>query len=81
MKCSNLTRCDKPILISFENIYICQNCDAIFQKGTKYIKDILIKCCDKMLILNLIFPSVIIVLDFVYKNVIYNFSKYIKFNI
>ena len=46
MPCSNLTRCDKPILISFENIYICQRCNAIFQKGTKHIKDILIKCCN-----------------------------------
>ena len=44
MKCSNLTRCDKPKIIYFENIYICQNCDSIFQKGEKYIKDILIKC-------------------------------------
>ena len=47
MKCSNLTRCDKPSLTYFDNIYICQNCDSIFQKGTKYIKDILIKCCNK----------------------------------
>ena len=47
MKCSNLNRCDKPISISFENIHICQNCDAIFQKGTKYVKDIIIKCCNR----------------------------------
>ena len=47
MQCSNLNRCNKPILISFENIYICRSRNAIFQKGTKYIKDILIKCCDK----------------------------------
>ena len=46
MKCSNLTRCDKPSLTYFDDIYICQNCDSIFQKGTKYIKDILIKCCN-----------------------------------
>ena len=47
MKCSNLTRCIKPSLIYFEDIFIYQNCDFIFQKGTKYIKDILIKCCNK----------------------------------
>ena len=46
MKCSNLTRCDKPKIIYFENIYICQNCNGIYEKGTKYIKDILIKCCN-----------------------------------
>ena len=46
MKCSNLTRCDKQKIIYFENIYICQNCDSIFQKGTKYIRDILINCCN-----------------------------------
>ena len=46
MQCSNIRRCDKPILISFENIYICRNCSAIFQKGNKYIKDILINCCN-----------------------------------
>ena len=47
MKCSNLTRCDKPLLTYFDNIYICQNCDSIFQKGPKYVKDILIKCCNR----------------------------------
>ena len=47
MRCSNINRCNKPILISFENIYICQSCNAIFQKGIKYVKDILIKCCNK----------------------------------
>ena len=46
MKCSNLTRCDKPKMIYFENIYNCQNCDGVYQKGKKYIKDILINCCD-----------------------------------
>ena len=47
MKCSNLTRCINPNLTYFENIYICQNCNGIYEKGTKYIKDILIKCCYK----------------------------------
>ena len=46
MKCSNLTRCDKPNLTYFENIYICQNCNGIYEKGTRYIKDISIKCCN-----------------------------------
>ena len=46
MKCSNTTRCYKPNLKYFENIYICQNCNGIYEKGTKYIKDILIKCCN-----------------------------------
>ena len=36
MKCSNLTRCDKPSLIYFENIYICQNCNGIYEKGKIY---------------------------------------------
>ena len=31
MKCSNLTRCDKPKIIYFENIYFCQNCDGVYQ--------------------------------------------------
>ena len=47
MKCSNLTRCYKPSLTYFDDIYICQNCDSIFQKGIKYIKDILIKYYNK----------------------------------
>ena len=46
MKCSNLTRCDNTNLTYFENIYICQNCNGIYEKGTKYIKDISIKCCN-----------------------------------
>ena len=46
MKCSNTTRCYKPNLKYFDNIYICQNCNEIYEKGTKYIKDILIKCCN-----------------------------------
>ena len=46
MKCSNLSRCNKPSLTHFGNIYICQNCNGIWKKGTKYIKDILIKCCN-----------------------------------
>ena len=33
MKCSNLTRCDKPKIIYLENIYICQNCNGIYEKG------------------------------------------------
>ena len=37
MKCSNTTRCHKPKIIYFENIYICQNCDGVYQKGRKYI--------------------------------------------
>ena len=37
MKCSNLTRCDKPKIIYFETIYICQNCDGVYQKGKKNI--------------------------------------------
>ena len=44
MKCSNLTRCDKPSLTYFDNIYIGQNCNGIYEKGKQYIKDILIKC-------------------------------------
>ena len=80
MKCSNLTRCDKPSLTYFDDIYICQNCDSIFQKGTKYIKDILIKCViNKMLIKNRIYLFVTIVLHYVCTNVIHNFSKYVKF--
>ena len=39
--CSNLTRCNNAKLIYIEDIYICQNCNNIFQKGRKYIKDIL----------------------------------------
>ena len=46
MKCSNLTRCHKPKIMYFENIYICQNCDGLYEKGNKYIKDISIKCCN-----------------------------------
>ena len=47
MKCSNLNRCNKPMLIFFDDIYICKTCDSIFKKGTKHIKDILIKCCNR----------------------------------
>ena len=47
MKCSNLNRCNKHMLIFFDNIYICKTCDSIFKKGTKHIKDILIKCCNR----------------------------------
>ena len=73
-------RCDKPLLTYFDNICICRNCDSIFQKGTKYVKDILIKCAiDKMLIKSIIFHSVIIVLHYVYIKGIYNFSKYVTF--
>ena len=50
MKCSNLTRCDKPSLTYFDNIYICQNCNGIYEKGKKYVKNILINCCDKRLV-------------------------------
>ena len=46
MKCTNLTRCDNLNLTYFENIYTCQNCNGIYEKGTKYIKDISIKCCN-----------------------------------
>ena len=47
MKCSNLNRCDKPMLTFFDDVCICKNCNSILKKGTKYIKDILIKCCNK----------------------------------
>ena len=33
--CSNLTRCNNPRLIFIEDIFICQNCDNIFQKSKK----------------------------------------------
>ena len=80
MKCSNLTRCDKPSLTYFENIYIRQNCNGIYEKGTKYIKGILIKCCNNQNVnkkYNILFVT--IVSNFVCINVIYNFSKYVKF--
>ena len=50
MKCSNLTRCDKPSLTYFDNIYICQNCNGIYKKGKEYVRNILINCCDKRLV-------------------------------
>ena len=46
MKCSNISRGNKPSLTYFDNIRICQNCNEIYEKGTKYIKGILIKCCN-----------------------------------
>ena len=46
MKCSNLTRCNNPSFIYFEDIHICKNYNGIFKKGEQYIKDILIKCCN-----------------------------------
>ena len=52
MKCSNLTRCNKPSLTYFKNTYICKNCDSIFQKRKQYIKDILIKCCNNQNVNN-----------------------------
>ena len=80
MKCSNLTRCDKPLLTYFNNIYICRNCDSIFQKGTKYVKDILIKCCNRQNVnkkYNIPFCNNF--LYYVYIKGIYNFSKYVIF--
>ena len=75
-----LTRCNNPSLIYFENIYICQNCNEIYEKGTKYIKDILIKCCNKQNVnKNIRYLFVTIVSAFVHIKVIYNFSKYVKF--
>ena len=63
MKCSNLNRCNKPMLIFFDDIFICKTFDSIFKKGTKHIKDILIKCCNrqKILIKLIIYHSAIIV--------------------
>ena len=80
MKCSNLTRCYKPSLTYFDDIYICQNCDSIFQKGTKYIIDILIKCCNNQNINeNIVYLFLTIVLHYACIKVIHNFSKYVKF--
>ena len=42
MKCNNLSTCNNPILIFIDNIYICKNCDAIYQKKSKHIF-----CCNK----------------------------------
>ena len=37
MKCSNLQTCEKPILIFKNNIYICKNCNSIYEKKSKNI--------------------------------------------
>ena len=81
MKCSNLTRCHKPKIIYFENIYICQNCDGLYEKENKYIKDISIKCCNNQNVnKNIIYLFVTMVSNFMCTSVIYNFSKkYVKF--
>ena len=53
MKCSYKTRCINSKLISFDNIFICQNCDSIFKKPSKILnKEILFQCCDKQTINN-----------------------------
>ena len=46
MKCSKISRCSKPNLISFDNVSICKTCDNVFKKGTKHIKNIIINCCN-----------------------------------
>ena len=46
MKCTYKTRCINSKLISFDNIFICKNCNSIFEKPDKLLnKEILIKCC------------------------------------
>ena len=52
MICSNSSRCHKPNLTYFDDIYICQTCNSIYKKGKKYIKDILIKCCNNQNVNN-----------------------------
>ena len=53
MRCSYSTRCINSKLIYFDNIFICQNCDSIFEKPDKLLnKEILIKCCKKQSINN-----------------------------
>ena len=42
MKCNNLQTCKKPILIFKDNIYICKNCNSIYEKKSKHIF-----CCNK----------------------------------
>ena len=46
MNCSYTTRCINSKLISFNNIFICQNCDSIFEKPDKLLnKEVFFKCC------------------------------------
>ena len=53
MKCSYKTRCIGSKLISFNNIFICKNCNNIFEKPDKLLnKKIFIKCCNKQSINN-----------------------------
>ena len=53
MRCSYSTRCINSKLISFDNIFICQTCNSIFEKPNKLLnKEIIYKCCKKQLINN-----------------------------
>ena len=53
MKCSYKTRCINSKLISFDNIFICQTCNSIFEIPNKKLnKEILFKCCSKQNINN-----------------------------
>ena len=53
MRCSYSTRCINSKLISFDNIFICKNCNSIFEKPNKLLnKEILFQCCKKQLINN-----------------------------
>ena len=42
MKCSNINTCKGFSLIFKDNIYICKNCNSIYEKKSKHIF-----CCNK----------------------------------
>ena len=71
MICSDNSRCNDFNLIEVDNMFICKNCNAIFNKPFK----IVINCCKKdLLIDDQIFPIAKIVKNlFVCKNP-YNYS-------
>ena len=58
MICSDNSRCKKFDLIEVNNMFVCKNCNAIFNKPFK----IIINCCKKYLLIeNQIFHIVKIV--------------------
>ena len=50
VKCSNISRCNTFKLLQIEDILLCQSCNSISKRGTKFLKKIFIHCCKNQII-------------------------------